>query len=136
MDSNELHDFATRYTASWCSQKAARVASFFAEHGSLQINDGPPSVGRDAITIAAQGFMTAFPNLTVTMDRVEKSGAAIIYHWTLTGTNTGTDGTGKSVRISGFEQWRFGHDGLIAESKGHFDAAAYQRQLSAGANNL
>jgi hypothetical protein len=135
MDSNKLNDFATRYTAAWCSQKAAIVASFFGEQGSLMINDGAPSVGRDAITKAAQGFMTAFPDLVIKMDSVKKSGTDITYHWTLTGTNTGPGGTGKSVRISGFEQWRFGPDGLVAESKGHFDAANYHRQLNAGAKN-
>lgn len=132
MEPNRLNDFAARYTAAWCSQNAASVASFFAEHGSLKINDGAPSVGRAAITEDAQGFMTAFPDLVVRMDSVNKSGSDITYHWTLTGTNTGPGGTGKSVRISGFEHWRFGPDGLIAESKGHFDAAEYQRQLNAG----
>jgi hypothetical protein len=36
------------------------------------------------------------------------------------------------VRISGFEMWKIGEDGLIAESEGHFDAADYQRQLEHG----
>jgi uncharacterized protein (TIGR02246 family) len=49
MDRDQLLDFATRYTAAWCSQDAASVAAFFAEDGSLQINDGEPSVGRAAI---------------------------------------------------------------------------------------
>jgi len=135
MDSNKLNDFAARYTAAWCSQNAASVASFFGEQGSLKINDGAPSVGRNAIAKAAQGFMTAFPDLVVKMDSVNKSGTDITYHWTLTGTDSGPAGTGKSVKISGFEQWRFGPDGLIAESKGYFDAADYQRQLNAGAKN-
>jgi hypothetical protein len=133
MDSNKLNDFATRYTAAWCSQKASSVASFFGEQGSLKINDGVASVGRDAITKAAQGFMTAFPDLVVRMDSVEELGTDVTYRWTLTGTNTGPGGSGKSVKFSGYEQWRFGPDGLIAESKGHFDAADYQRQLNAGA---
>ena len=130
MEPNKLNDFATRYTAAWCSQNAASVASFFAANGSLKINEGAAAVGRAAITEAAQGFMTAFPNLVVKMDRIDQSGSEITYHWTLTGTNTGPGGTGKSVRISGFEQWRFGPDGLIADSLGHFDAAEYQRQLN------
>jgi hypothetical protein len=77
--------------------------------------------------------MTAFPDLVVHMDSVNQSGTDITYHWTLTGTNTGPGGTGKPVRISGFEQWRLGPDGLIAASKGHFDAADYKRQLDGGA---
>jgi hypothetical protein len=135
MDSSKLHEFSTRYTAAWCSQHAASVAAFFAERGSLKINDGPPAIGRDAITKAAQGFMTAFPNLVVQMDRLAVNGTKTEYHWTLTGTNTGPGGTGKFVRIKGFEEWRFGPDGLIAESIGHFDADDYQRQLNAGSKS-
>jgi uncharacterized protein (TIGR02246 family) len=129
----DLADFAARYTAAWGSQDAASVAAFFAEHGSLQINDGEPSVGRSAITAAAQGFMTAFPDMVVTMDSLCRAGDRVAYHWTLSGTNTGPGGTGNAVRISGYEEWRFGPDGLIADSRGHFDEAEYRRQLAAGA---
>jgi predicted ester cyclase len=131
MDSAELKSFGTRYTAAWCSQDAASVAAFFSEAGSLQINGGAASVGRTAITAAAQGFMTAFPDMIVTMDGVDLQGDRAVYRWTLTGTNTGPGGSGKAVRISGYEEWRFGADGLIAESKGHFDEADYKRQLAA-----
>jgi hypothetical protein len=132
MGSKTLNDFVTRYTAAWCSQRAASVASLFEEQGSLKINDGAPAVGREAITHSAQSFMTAFPDIVVKMDRLVVKGAKTEYHWTLTGTNTGPGGTGKFVKISGFEEWRFGPDGLIAESLGHFDAADYERQLKVG----
>jgi len=128
-----LKEFATRYTAAWCSQNPASVASFFAKDGSLTINNGSPSIGRTAITAAAQGFMTAFPDLDVTMNDVTVNAGRAIYRWTLTGTNTGPGGTGKTVRISGYEEWTIGADDLIAESKGHFDEAEYQRQLKFGA---
>jgi hypothetical protein len=130
MEPAQLHEFATRYTAAWCSQNAPSVAAFFAEGGSLKINDGSPSVGRTAIAAAAQGFMTAFPDLVIRMDRLGAGGERITYHWTLTGTNTGPGGAGNPVRISGYEEWRFDADGLIAESRGHFDEAEYQRQLT------
>ena len=135
MEPAKLNDFATKYTSAWCSQNATRVAEFFSPAGSLKINDGSPAVGRTAITSAAQSFMTAFPDLVVHMDRLAVDGAGIEYHWTLTGTNTGPGGTGKPVRISGYEEWRFGVDGLIAESRGHFDTVEYQRQLQAGATS-
>lgn len=47
---------ATRYTAAWCSQEAA------------------------------QGFMTAFPDMVVTMDSLGVQGNHAVYRWTLTGT--------------------------------------------------
>jgi hypothetical protein len=53
-------------------------------------------------------------------------------HVLLVGTNTGPGGSGHRVRISGFEVWQIGADGLVAESRGHFDSAAYQRQIERG----
>jgi len=123
----DLRNFAERYTAAWCSHDAASVASFFSPNGSLTINDAAPSVGRATISAAAQEFMTAFPDLKVSMDDVSGNENHAIYRWTLDGTNTGPGGTGAHVRISGYEEWQFGTDGLIAKSLGHFDAADYQR---------
>ena len=127
-----LHDFARRYTAIWCSRNAASVAGFYSPTGSLTVNRDAPAVGREAITTVAQGFMTAFPDLTLLMDGLDVRGDRAVYRWTLVGANTGPGGTGKRVRISGYEEWRIGPDGLIAESLGHFDAAEYQRQLERG----
>jgi hypothetical protein len=117
MNLAQLQSFGKRYTAAWCSLNAASVAAFFSEAGSLQINGGAPSLGRTAITASAQGFMTAFPDMMVTMDGVDRQGDGAVYRWTLTGTNTGPGGSGEVVRISGYEEWRFGADGLIAESR-------------------
>ena len=127
-----LQSFAEAYTAAWCSQEAARVASFYAEDGSLTINDGAPAVGRQAITDVAQSFMTAFPDMQVFMDKLRIEDARAIYHWTLTGTNDGPGGTGRAVRISGYEIWEMNPDGLIARSLGHFDNEEYSRQLEFG----
>jgi predicted ester cyclase len=126
---SELNDFASRYAKAWCSQDSESVAAFFAENGSLSVNDGPPAVGRAAIAEEARGFMITFPDMVVTMDDVTRDSDGTKFHWTLTGTNTGPGGTGKRVRISGYELWKINNDGLIAESKGHFDSAEYERQL-------
>jgi hypothetical protein len=99
VDATQLKELGTKYIAAWCSRNAASVAAFFAEDGSLKINGGALAVCRTAITAAAQGFMTAFPDMAVTMDSV-----------------------------SGYEEWTFGADRVIAESKGHFDEAEYNRQ--------
>jgi uncharacterized protein (TIGR02246 family) len=131
MDPIQLRDFAKRYTAAWCSQNPQSVAALFAPNGSLSVN-GVPAVGRRAITDVAQGFMAAFPDMQLLMDDVLLKGGRVEYHWTLIGTNSGPGGTGHRVRISGFEEWEIGVDGLIAESQGHFDEAADQHQLQHG----
>ena len=131
-DLAEIAEFAKRYAKAWCSQNPESVAAFFAERGSISINNGPPAVGRAAIAKEAQAFMTTFPDMVVTFDKLDSQPNATAFHWTLTGTNTGSGGTGKKVRISGYELWKIDNDGLIGESKGHFDSAEYERQLKEG----
>ncbi|HYR24017.1 MAG TPA: nuclear transport factor 2 family protein [Chthoniobacterales bacterium] len=106
MTRDELTTFAQRYAKAWCSQNPESVAEFFAERGSISINNGPPAVGRAAIAEEARGFMTTFPDMIVTFDKVESTPNGVEFHWTLTGTNTGPGGTGKRVRISGYELGR------------------------------
>jgi predicted ester cyclase len=107
------------------------VAAFFAPNGSLSVN-GALAAGRGAIAEVAHGFMTGFPDMELLMDDVRIKGDHAVYHWTFIGTNTGPGGTGKRVRFSGYEEWKIGEDGLIAESQGHFDNTDYQRQLERG----
>lgn len=128
----DLDEFAEQYAEAWCSQSPESVAAFFMEKGSLSVNDAPPAVGRDAIAEVARGFMTAFPDMVVTLDDLIRKSQGVEFHWTLTGTNNGPGGTGKRVRISGYEVWRVGSQGLIAVSKGYFDADLYQQQLEHG----
>lgn len=132
MTDDELQDFATRYTAAWCSQDPASVAAFYAEYGSLTINEGTPAIGREAITDIAQSFMAAFPDLEVRMDRIDVTADHVKYLWSLTGTNDGPGGTGNKVHISGYEEWIIDEDGLVAESRGHYDNEEYKRQLEHG----
>jgi len=131
-DLAKIITFAKRYAEAWCSQNPESVVAFFAENGSLRVNDGPPAVGRAAIAEVARGFMRDLPDMIVTMDDVTHDSDGTKFHWTLTGTNAGPGGTGKRLRISGHELWKFDNDGLIAESKGHFDGAEYERQLKLG----
>jgi SnoaL-like polyketide cyclase len=124
-DDPELTKLAQLYADAWCSQDPEKVAAFYAKSGSISVNGGP-SV---PIAEVAHGFMRDFPDMVVTFDKLENTPRGTEFHWTLTGTNTGPGGTGNPVRISGYELWKIDKDGLIGESKGHFDAAEYERQL-------
>lgn len=135
MTNDSLISFAQKYTQAWCSQAPGNVAAHFAEDGSLTVNNGAPAVGRIAIAKVAESFMTAFPDMVLTMDSMPTTEKGIEYHWTLSGTNTGPNGTGKKVRISGVEIWRFDNNGLIKESKGSFDEDEYNLQLKDGVSH-
>jgi SnoaL-like domain len=155
--SNRLKEFAKRYAKAWCSQNPDSVAAFFAERGSISINSGPPAVGRAALAKEAEAFMTMFPDMILTF---RLTGATRRSHGISLDTNRNeqwTGGTGNRVQISGYELWKIDNgaggsratwtgkpervdeqggesinDGLIRESKGHFDSAEYERQLKHG----
>ncbi len=129
----ELNDFASRYAAAWSSRNPANVAAFYSEHGTLTVNDGMPSVGRPAITATVRGYMTAFPDMVVRLERVEDENGLLVFHWIWTGTNSGPGGTDNFVRIRGYEEWTMADNGHIDVSEGHYDEADYQRQLHGGA---
>src|SRR5450755_1333860 len=133
VDLNSLREFAERYAGAWCSQNAASVAGHFSPCGSLTANGAAPSVGRGAIEVFVQQFMTAFPDLQISLDDIIVVGDGAEFHWTLTGSYSGPGGTGQRVCIKGYEEWRLGEDALIAESQGHFDKTDFQRQMAKSA---
>ena len=135
MYASVLTEFATRYAAAWSSQDPVAFGMFYAEEGSLTVNDGEPSVGRAAVVDTARAFMTAFPDMTVRLVEIRPEGSRVEFHWHWTGTNTGPDGTGNAVDLRGYEEWTFDDNGLIVESLGHYDDGEYQRQLNAVAED-
>ena len=104
----DLRDLATRYAAAWSSQDPDRLAAFYADSGILVVNAGAPSVGRPGIRATVQSFMAAFPDMVVRVDSVVDRSDRVEFHWTWTGTNTGPGGTGRAVRITGYEEWTLG----------------------------
>src|SRR3954471_8981465 len=104
VDQDQVRDFARTYIEAWCNHDPAGVADHYTPGGTIAINGGEPT----EITEVARSFMSAFPDIQVFVDDVLFKEGAVELHWTFTGTNTGPGGTGKSVRISGFEAWRFG----------------------------
>jgi len=132
LNNAELQEFAQDYTDAWCSLDPKRVAEFYAENGSLTINDGVPSNGREAIARAAESYMVAFPDLVLEFDGLEFEDDRVNYHWTFRGTNSGPGGTGNAVHFSGYESWELNSDGRIESSLGYYDNEEYQRQLELG----
>jgi SnoaL-like protein len=102
------------------------VAGHYVPGGMITIN------GDDAARIVevAEAFIAAFPDIEVFMDDlILRADGIIEYRWTFTGTSAET---GNSVRVPGFEEWTIAPDGLIADSRGHYDQAEYDRQVQHG----
>ncbi len=132
LDRGRVRDFARSYTDAWCSHDPANVATHYVPGGTIAINGGEPT----EVTEVARSFISAFPDIELFMDDVVFKDETVEFHWTFTGTSTGPGGTGKRVRISGFEEWTFGDDGLVVRSLGHYDQGEYDRQLEHGVSDL
>lgn len=102
--------------------------------------DGERHEGHEAVRAAYAAVFAQYPDAHWAHARHFASGERGVSEWTFSGTLTdgrrvevnGPGGTGSSVRISGYEEWTLGSDGLISQSKGHFDHSEYQRQLTSG----
>ena len=127
MSLSSLTALGRRYARAWCDGDPHRVAAFFADDGSLAVNGSAPAVGRVAIAEMARSFMSGLPDMHVSMKGLLREQRGTVFHWALMGTSFGN-----KVQIEGYEVWRIDDEGLIAESKGHYDAAEFAFQLANG----
>ncbi|USG62890.1 ester cyclase [Sneathiella marina] len=131
MNKDQVRVFAKAMTKAWCDHDAAGVASLFAAKATRVINAGIPAVGRAGIEENTQSFITAVPDLELLMEDLFVQDDLAVYSWTLRGTHSET---GNRINISGFEIWQLGADGLIVDSRGYYDSAAYNHQIAHGAS--
>ena len=125
-DPAQIEQLGRTYTEAWCSRDPARVAAHYVAGGTITINGGVET----GIADVAEAFIAAFPDIEVFMDDlILRDDGVVEYRWTFTGTSAET---GKAVRVPGFEEWTIAPEGLIAESRGHYDQAEYDRQLQHG----
>ncbi len=82
MNKEIVNQLANAYTAAWNSQVPANVAAFFSEGATLSVN-GAPATGRDAIAEVAHGFMTAFPDMVLLLDKLDVQADKAIFHFWL-----------------------------------------------------
>ena len=128
INSRVASEIAKKYAEAWSSHNPTAVAAFFAENGRISVN-GQVSLGRGEIANMAQGFFEQIPDIVIHADAVRSAGTHMIVLWTFEGTNSGPDGNGNKVKVSGWEYWLLKDSNLVEESLGHFDDDDYQRQL-------
>jgi len=90
--------------------------------------------GPAELRAVVDGYRSAFPDMTMRVDRLVAEGEWVVTHWTATGTHTGElmgiAPTGRQVTVSGVNIDRIA-DGRIAESRGVFDSLGMLQQVGA-----
>lgn len=91
-----------------------------------------PIRGLNALQSHFQFYRSAFPDINMIIEETIMEGDKIVWHWTLTGTNTGPMGeapaTNKEVRLSGISIGRI-VDGKVAEVGDFYNQASLLLQL-------
>jgi steroid delta-isomerase-like uncharacterized protein len=77
-------------------------------------------------------FQQAFPDYTISMERIVGEGDKVMAHWSFRGTNSGEfqgiPATGKQVHVQAINFFRFS-DGRIAENRPAFDMLGLLQQI-------
>ena len=123
----QIEKIAANYTDAWNSGDPAAVADHYAPGKGITINRGEQQFGREAMLGMAGGFMSSFPDMTLTRDFFRVGGDRAVFGWTLEGHHVETK---NFVRASGWEEWELDEDCRITNSLGWFDAADYERQVA------
>lgn len=121
---------AARYARAWSSHAPEGVAAFFEENGQVSINNGDPVVGRPAIAGMVKAFYDEIPDLVIRVDDIRVAGHNAVFLWTLEGRH---NGSGKRMRLGGWEEWTLSDSMLVSVSLGRYDSAEYDRQVAEGA---
>ena len=94
---------------------------------------GPPLQGREALRAATQAYMTAFPDLRVTISSHTIDGPRLAYEWVSTGTHQGVlmglAPTGRWIENYGATVTTCDEDGVVIEGSSYWNPLAMFRQL-------
>jgi steroid delta-isomerase-like uncharacterized protein len=89
--------------------------------------------GIEAHKERCQGYRTAMPDLTVTVEDLVAAGDKVAVRWSARGTNDGElmgmPPTGRQMQITGNSIDRFDADGQIVETWDQWDNAGFMSQL-------
>jgi predicted ester cyclase len=132
-DTREIFDSLTRALN---QHDLAAVAEGYSQQVVVSSPDGTFE-GREAAAAYIDGFIGAFPDLTINVWSKVTSGDLVCDEWTLTGTNTGPlplpDGstlpaTGKRVELRGCDIAAV-EDGHVISHRMYFDNVDFLNQL-------
>jgi steroid delta-isomerase-like uncharacterized protein len=125
---------AARALAAWNSGDAAGVVADMAEDVIWRdVALGMPMQGRPALKLAAETYMTAFPDLRVEVSSYTIDGPRLVQEWTSTGTHQGEfmgmAPTGRWIESYGAVVTTCDDDGLVIEGAVYWNPLAMLRQL-------
>jgi predicted ester cyclase len=122
------------YEEVWGSGNLAFAHEVFADdYVRHDLRPTDPPAGPEGQAMIAESFRSAFPDLEWRVDLVLGEGDLVAARWTASGTHSGAWGdvapTGRRVRFSGVNIFRFGDAGRVVEIWNHRDDLGLMEQL-------
>jgi steroid delta-isomerase-like uncharacterized protein len=134
MTRRQMIDRASEALAAWNRGDPEGVVANMAEDVIWRdVALGMPTQGRQALLEAAQAYMTAFPDLRLSVSSYTIDGPRLVQEWTSTGTHQGElmgmAPTGRWTEIYGAIVTTCDDDGLVIEGAVYWNPLAMFRQL-------
>jgi steroid delta-isomerase-like uncharacterized protein len=103
---DEMTDLVQRLVDAWNSHDVERVMALYApDYHEEDVGQPGPSRGLDSVRRSVRRYMTAFPDLHLTVDDLLVQGNRASFLWTLSGTHRGglmnIPPSGRPVRVRG-----------------------------------
>ena len=123
------------YEEVWQRGNVGVVDEVFADqYERHDFREGEPTAGPEGQKQIAGAFRAAFPDLSWQIDFILADDEFVVGRWTASGTHlgawAGVDATGKPMRFSGINVFRF-KDGKVVEIWNHRDDLGLIQQLGA-----
>ena len=124
------------FDESWNQQDDDAVDEIFAEDFvGYSSGSSDPIRGREGVKQSLDGYLSAFPNLQMTIEELVADDDKVAVRWFAEGTHNGDllgmPPTGKSVEVGGIDIFTI-VDEQIREAHGLYDQAGLMQQLGAG----
>jgi steroid delta-isomerase-like uncharacterized protein len=134
MNRRHVLDRAQEVVAAWNRGDAPGVVANMADDVIWRdVALGLPLQGRNALELAVQSYMTAFPDLRVTVNSSTIDGQRLAQEWTSTGTHQGelmgVAPTGRWIENYGAMVVTWDDDGKVIEGSVYWNPLAMLRQL-------
>ena len=120
---------------SWNKHNTKLLDELFANDAVLHIPQDPTvAKGPHGAKATLETYLTAFPDLKMTIEKELTDGDYVVQHLRAIGTNTGElngmPATGKKANVTGVMTTKF-HDGKVVEAWSFFDILGLMQQLGA-----
>lgn len=117
----------------WNQKNLNSLDQFFSNEFIRKVNNIDVANDNAELNANINILFVGFPDLSLSVERIESKSNSVFINWNIRGTNTGTFGdlkaTGKNIKISGMSSFEFNDQGEIIKENVCYNELSLLQQL-------